>query len=340
MKTLDDGRPNLEVRVVKRAQGVSTPDVFQVREAPMPTLPPGGLVVRVLYSAVDPAMRGWLSEEKNYMTVPDGAVMTARGVAVVMQSDAPGWLVGDHVHGSLGWRRYAAVDPGEVERIDVSLAPPSVWLGVLGLNGLTAWIGLRLMGGLRAGETVLVSTAAGGVGEVVGQLGAAGAAGGCRMVGLVGSDAKVEIAVCELGCAAAINYKSDGLLEAIGAACPEGIHAFFDNTGGWIADAVFAHLKENARVLQCGTAATATWLPTPTGPRRERAMLVKRLTWRGFVVLDHCDMYPDALAALAGAYASGTLRSREEVLDGLEQAPGAIQRLYQGANEGRLLIRP
>jgi NADPH-dependent curcumin reductase CurA len=337
----DAGSPsNRQVRVLGRASGVPTADLFEVVDAPMPPCPPGGALVRVLNAAVDPAMRGWLSAEANYMTVPDGAVMRAHGVGEVIASDCPAWPVGAVVYGWLGWQRYAAVAPAEILwPVDLSVAPPEAWLSIFGLNGLTAWLGLVHLGRPKPGETVLVTTAAGGVGGVVGQL---AASLDLRAVGVTGGPDKVHRATHELGYAEAIDYRAagDGLAAAVAAACPGGIDIFFDNTAGAIADAVFPSLNVGARVIQCGTASVATWLPPPTGPRRERDVLVKRLSWHGFVAFDHQALFPEAQAALRALHAAGGLTAHDEVLHGLDQAPGAIARLYRGENTGRLSLRP
>lgn len=328
---------NTQVRVRKRAQGVPTADCFTITQAPRPDAPPGGVMARTLLAAVDPAMRGWLSTERNYITVPDGAVMKAHGIGEVIESDHPDYAPGDLVYGWTGWQTWAAMTADEVMwKIDAAAAPPEAWLGPLGINGLTAWVGFRHLAQPKAGETVLVSTAAGGVGGVVGQL---ARDGGQRAVGLTSTDDKVETCIADYGFDEAISYRRDDLADAIARACPGGIDIFYDNTAGAIADAVFPHLNTHARVIQCGTASIADWTAAPSGPRRERNMLVKRLTWRGFVFTDHAETFPQALDELKGLYARGRLRLREDILDGLESAPGALQRLYSGANTGRLLIR-
>jgi len=305
----------------------------------MPDCPPGGVLLRVLNAGVDPAMRGWLSAEKNYATVPDGTVMRALGVGEVIESRSADWAVGMAAYGWLGWQRYAAVPAAELLwQADIAAAPPETWISIFGLNGLTAWIGLTHLARPKPGETVLVTTAAGGVGGVVGQL---AAAAGLRAVGLAGGPEKVARATAQLGYAAAIDYRAPGdLAAAIADTCPDGVDVFFDNTAGQLADAIFPYLNTGARVIQCGTASVASWLPPPQGPRRERDMLVKRLTWHGFVAFDHTDLFPHALAALRELHAMGKLVSHDHVLDGLEHAPGAIRMLYRGENRGRLSIRP
>lgn len=330
---------NRVVRVLRRARGIPTPDLFQVLDEPLPALPQGGVIVKVLYASVDPSMRGWLNAESNYSNVPDGAIMRAHGVGEILASDAPAWPVGTVVYGFLGWAQVAAVPASDLLwPIDTRMAPTTAWLASLGLNGLAAWMGFSSLGRPRAGETVLVSTAAGAVGGVVGQL---AAAAGVRAVGITGGADKVQLATEALGYAAAIDYKATpDLSHAIGQACPAGIDIFFDNTGGAIADAVFPHLKVGARVAQCGTASVASWQPVPLGPRRERDVLTKRLSWHGFIVFDYPEKVEQGLAELKALHAQGKLSDRVEVLEGLDEAPGSIARLYRGENRGRLLIRP
>jgi NADPH-dependent curcumin reductase CurA len=330
---------NRQVRVAKRATGVPDPDVFSIVDTPMPSCPEGGVLVRVVVAAVDPAMRGWLSSEANYLTVETGAVMRAEGIGEILESRHADWRPGELVYGVFGWQRFAAATPGELRwRIDPHIAPPAVWLGTLGLNGLTAWIGLKHFGRPRAGDVIVVSTAAGAVGSVVGGL---ARAAGLRTVGITRGADKVRRCTETLHYDAAIDY-ADGrdLSAAVAAACPNGVDIFYDNTAGAIADAVFPVLKRGARVVQCGTVAVSNWLDAPSGPRRERDVLVKRLSWHGFVVIDHEELYPEARTDLQRAWLAGELDAQTEILDGLDAAPGAIRRLYDGRNVGRLCIRP
>jgi NADPH-dependent curcumin reductase CurA len=331
---------NAQVIVVKRANGIPSPDVFEVRDGPMPECPANGILVRVRFAAVDPGMRGWLSAEANYLTVPDGAVMQAEGIGEVIESGHTDWRVGDLAYGRFGWQQFAAATAANLYwRIEPSIAPPPVWLGTLGLNGITAWIGIRHLARPRTGETVLVTTAAGAVGSVVAGL---ARAHGLNAVGITGGADKVQRCRSSLGYAVALDYKSEpDLTAAVSAACPRGIDVFYDNTAGAIADAVFPSLNRGARIIQCGTASIANWHhPPPTGLRREREVLVKRLSWHGFVVFDHADLFSSALSELTELYRRGQLDASTEILDGLARAPGAIQHLYEGRNSGRLCIQP
>jgi NADPH-dependent curcumin reductase CurA len=330
---------NRRVMVVKRCDAIPAADSFENVDDDLPLCEELGLVVEVLLVSVDPAMRGWLSSEVNYQTVPTGSVMNSYGIGRVIESDHPEWNIGDYLYGNVGWQKFSAMDVKDVWfRVDPDSIPLEKWMNALGLTGLTAWLGLNLLGSPRAGETIVVGTAAGAVGSVVGQL---ARARGMRPVGITGTPKKCELASREFGYEKMINYRASGDLSlAIADACPDGIDLFFDTVGGAIADIVFEQLKVAGRVIQCGTASVSTWVPPPIGPRRERLMLVKRLRWSGFVVTDHADRFVEAQAELAALIRDGSLITREHVLEGLEQAPSSIQMLYEGLNQGRLLIRP
>jgi NADPH-dependent curcumin reductase CurA len=264
--------------------------------------------------------------------------MRSLAVGRVLASRTPGVEEGEHLYGWFGWQDYAAATADRImRRVDPDAAPLSASLGVLGLNGVTALLALRGLGRPVAGETIVVSTAAGGVGSIVGQL---AREAGLRTIGLTGDDAKVGLCREDFGYDAVINYRSTpDLAAAVAQAAPEGIDIFFDNTGGAIADAVFPQMRVAGRVIQCGTASVASWSPAPQGPRREREMLTKRLSWGGFVIFDHLARFAATADELQQRLADGRLRYREQVLNGIEEAPGAIERLYSGDNVGRLVIR-
>jgi NADPH-dependent curcumin reductase CurA len=223
-----------------------------------------------------------------------------------------------------------------VRRIRETDLPLSLSLGVLGINGVTAYLALTLIGAPRAGETVLVSTAAGSVGSAVGQI---AKHLGCRTVGIAGGAAKVALCTSAFGYDAAIDYRCDVLDDAIAVACPAGIHVYFDNTAGAISDAALRHLANHARIVVCGTASISDWRDWPSGPRVERHLLVKRARMQGFVIFDHMDAYEDAVDRLADWVRNGTLAFREDILDGIEQCPDALAGLYRGENLGKRLIR-
>ena len=330
---------NVAVELIARPKGIPGPEHFRTVARPMPTCPPGGLLVQSLYLSVEPAMRGWVSDENNYSPpVPIGSVMRAVGVGRVLESQAPDWEPGDVIYARLGWQAYAAIMPSDVRwAVDEAAAPLPAWLSVLGGNGIAAFAGFHACDG-KAGETLLVSTAAGGVGSIACQL---GRRAGMTVIGLTGSEAKRRLCLEEFGCSAAIDYKAEpDLAAAIAAAAPDGVDAFFDNTGGAIADAVFPQMRVYGRIAQCGTASVPSWTPWPDGPRRERLMLVKRLRWTGFLTTDDIELNRTARAELLKLVQQGALRHHETIIDGLENAPEALASLYRGDNTGKICIRP
>jgi NADPH-dependent curcumin reductase CurA len=330
-------RINRQVLLRSRPGGIPGPDNFELAETSVPVPAAGDVLVRNRFLSVEPAMRGWVSAVANYSKpVEIGAVMRALATGEVVQSNDVRYTPGDVVTGWFGWQEYACMRADDIERkVDPSL-PISTSLGVMGLNGLTAHTGLLKFGRPEAGQTVVVSTAAGAVGSCVGQI---AKIMGCRTVGIAGGPVKTRICTDEFGFDAAIDYKADNLGEALAAACPNGIDVYFDNTSGAISDTVMEHLALHARVVVCGTASVSSWNPIPQGPRVERHLLVKRASMQGFVVMDHVAQYPAALQDLSAWIRSGRIRYREEFLEGIESAPSSIEGLYRGENFGKRLIR-
>jgi len=328
---------NRQVVLKSRPQGIPQAENFELVETPLPALKEGQVLVRNLYVTAEPAMRGWVSAVANYSEpVPIGGVMRSPAVGCVEQSRHPDFKPGEFVTGMLGWQAYAAVDAGAIQRKVPAGQPVSTALGVLGLNGLTAYFALLEVGQPKAGETVVVSTAAGAVGSCVGQI---AKIKGCRSVGIAGGAEKVRLCRDEFGYDAAVDYKAGGLDAALAAACPDGVDVYFDNTSGAISDAVLKQLRPGARVVICGTASIASWDPPPAGPRVERHLLVKRARMQGFLIFDYAPRFAEGLAALTEWVRAGKIRYREDVLEGIEQAPGSIAGLYRGENLGKRLIR-
>ncbi|MBM3621940.1 MAG: NADP-dependent oxidoreductase [Alphaproteobacteria bacterium] len=330
---------NLENRLVvlaSRPVGVPQAEHLAIRSAPVPELAPGQILVANRFVAVEPAMRGWVNAAPNYSPpVPVGDVMRGFGVGEVVASRAANFAVGDRVAGLLGWQRYAVVDTGVARRVIDRDLPASTALGVLGTNGVTAYWGLLGVGLPKAGDTVVVSTAAGSVGSAVGQI---AKLKGCRTVGIAGGAEKVRQCLEEFGFDAAIDYRAADLAAALDAACPGGIDVYFDNTSGRISETIWPRLALRARVVICGTASIVNWDPWPTGPRVERHLLVRRARMEGFLLFDWMDRYEEAVRDLAGWVRGGRLRYREHILRGFEAAPDAIAMLYRGENSGKLLI--
>ncbi|MEJ2458379.1 MAG: NADP-dependent oxidoreductase, partial [Novosphingobium sp.] len=311
---------------------------FEIVDGDIPVINDGEILVRNLFLSVEPAMRGWLADKSNYsQPIEIGSVMRALTVGEVVESRIPAFAAGDLVLGWFGWQNFAAATPDAVIRkiADTDLSP-SLALGVLGLNGVTALLGLEKVARPVAGDTVVVSTAAGSVGSAVGQI---AKLLGCRTVGITGGAEKVAICRDEFGYDAAIDYHAPGLEQALADACPDGANVYFDNTAGPISDAVYRHLALYARIVTCGTASVASWDPVPTGPRVERTIMTRRATMGGFVVLDHMAEFNAASARLAQWVRAGRLKYREEIRDGIEHCPGAIADLYNGRNFGKRLIR-
>jgi NADPH-dependent curcumin reductase CurA len=331
-------RDNRQVRLVTRPRGIPQGEHFSLVTEPTATPGKGEILIANRYLSVDPAQRGWANDEGNYSApVPLDTPMRALAVGEILESNVPEYSCGEHVYGWFGWQRYCITTPESVlRRVVPSSLPLSANLSVLGMNGITAYLAFHGLGEPKPGEHVLVSTAAGSVGSFVGQL---AHIAGCRAVGLTSSDEKAAHAKARYGYQDMINYRvATDLSTAIRAACPDGNDIFFDNTGGPIADAAIRTMRLRGRVIQCGTAANPSWTPVPTGPRPEREILTRRLRWSGFIIFDHLAEFETAAARLAELALAGKIVHDEEILPGLEHAPGAIAQLYRGENHGKLII--
>jgi len=329
---------NRQVRLKSRPADIPQAEHFEIVNVPVPDLGDNEVLVRNIYLSVEPAMRGWVSDVANYSEpMPLGAVMRALAVGRVEASRHSDFKPGEYVTGMFGWQDYAAVEVKVIQRkVTETDLPISTSLGVLGLNGLTAYFGLQEIGQPKTGETVVVSTAAGAVGSCVGQI---ANIKDCRTVGITGGPEKVRICRDEFRYDAAIDYKADNLDSALATACLEGVDIYYDNTAGTISDAVLKHLRVGARVVICGTASIANWEPIPEGPRVERHLLVKRARMQGFIIFDYAERYTEALQELTQWVRQGLIRYREDILEGIEKAPGSIAGLYRGENFGKRLIR-
>jgi NADPH-dependent curcumin reductase len=338
MKTERYTDMNRQVILTSRPTGVAQADNFAIVETPHDPVGEGQLRVRNQFLSVEPAMRGWIADLGNYSApVAIGAVMRALAVGEVVESKCDDFAVGEIIAGWFGWQDEAVVDPAAIVRkVTETDLPHSLSLGVLGINGVTAHLALTDIGEPVAGDTVVVSTAAGAVGSAVGQI---AKIMGCRTVGITGGSEKVAQCTQTFGYDAAMDYNAAGLGEAIDAACPDGVNVYFDNTAGQISDIVYPCLALNARVVVCGTASIPSWAPWPQGPRVERHLLVKRARMQGFVIFDHMDKYEASVATLANWVRSGQLAYQEDVLDGLEACPDALAGLYRGENKGKRIIK-
>ena len=328
---------NRQFRLRARPAGLPKRSDWDFTTTPRPEPADGEALVRVLYISLDPAMRGWMNEGRSYIEpVKLGEVMRAGGIGQVVRSHDPAFAVGDYVTGSFGVQEYALVKAGQAVKIEPALAPLPTWLGGLGMTGLTAYFGLLEIGRPVEGNTVLVSAAAGATGSVVGQI---AKIKGCRVVGIAGGAEKCRRVVEELGFDAAIDYKRENLAEAFKRECPKGIDVFFDNVGGETLDAALGRLALHARVVICGAISQYNATTPPRGPANYLSLLVNRARMEGFVIFDFKDRYAEGVRALAGWRAAGKLKLKEEIVDGLESFPEALNRLFSGENSGKLMIK-
>lgn len=328
---------NRQCILVSRPEGIAQAENFALVDVEPKPLAEGDIRVSNRFLSVEPAMRGWIADKGNYAApVAIGSVMRALAAGVVTESRDPDYPVGQAVTGWFGWQHEAVVRADAiVRRIGETDLPLSLSLGVLGINGVTAHLALTGIGEPKAGDTVVVSTAAGSVGSAVGQI---AKILGCRTIGITGGPKKVERCLDRFGYDAALDYKAVDFADRLAEACADGINVYFDNTAGAISDAVYPHLSLGARVVVCGTASIDRWDPWPQGPRVERHLLVKRARMQGFVIFDHMDKYEASVGVLADWVRSGQLVYDEELLDGLDAAPDALAGLYRGENTGKRII--
>lgn len=334
-------RTNRRILLNARPEGFPAETDFRLDEAPAPEPAAGEMLVRTVYLSLDPYMRGRMNAGPSYAApVELGDVMTGGTVGQVVASRHDGFAEGDFVLAGAGWQEYGLSDGRGVRKLDPGAAPLSTALGVLGMPGLTAYVGLLEVGGLKAGDTVVVSAASGAVGAVVGQI---ARIKGNRVVGVAGARKKCDYVVDDLGFDACVSHRSDTLAGDLKAACPDGIDLYFENVGGRVFDAVVPLLNQFARVPVCGRIASYNATSLPEGPNRVPQLmglvLVRRLNIRGFIVFDHAHLEADFLRDVGGWIRSGELKYREDVVEGLDRAVGAFLGLLRGENFGKLLVR-
>ena len=329
---------NRQITLAARPQGFPRDTDFKLVESPVPEPGDGEFLVESIYLSVDPYMRGRMNDAASYADpVQIGDVMVGEAVGRVTKSNHRRYAAGSYVAGMFGWQEYAVSDGQGVRKIHPEVAPISTALNILGMPGMTAYFGLFDVCRPRAGETVVVSGAAGAVGAVVGQL---AKRTGCRAVGIAGSDEKIDFITGELGFDGGMNYKTTGdYVAALGQLCPDGIDVYFDNVGGEVTDAVFPLLNVGARVGVCGQISQYNAEEQPQGPRLLWHLIVKRATVRGFLVLDYVPGFAEALTKLTEWHTAGQLKYRERITDRLENAPRAFMEMMQGANIGKQLVR-
>ena len=328
---------NHQFRLAARPVGMPKSTDWSYTEEPVGEPDEGRFLVQIEYISLDPAMRGWMNDARSYVPpVGLGEVMRAGAVGRVISSRHPGFAAGDHVSGLFGVQEYAMSDGGGVYPIDVNLAPPEVHLGTLGMPGFTAYFGLLDVGRLAEGDTVVVSAAAGAVGTVVGQI---ARIKGCRVVGIAGGPDKCRFIVDELGFDAAIDYKSEDVHARLRELCPDRINVYFDNVGGDILDAALTRLARGARIVICGAVSQYNNAGPMKGPSNYMALLVDRASMTGFLVFDFASRYGEAAREMGAWLRAGTLKSREDIVDGFEQFPDALLKLFRGENTGKLVLK-
>ncbi|HJN46187.1 MAG: NADP-dependent oxidoreductase [Acidobacteria bacterium] len=331
-------RVNRQWRLATRPAGMVEESDFEPHEAPVPKVGDGDYLLRTLYVSVDPAQRGWMNEDPGYMPpVPLGEVMPAATVSQVVESRHPDYPVGAFVFGYFGWQEYALGSRGLMpSQVFVPEHPLPRYLGVLGGTGLTAYFGLLEVGRAEAGQTVLVSGAAGATGSVAAQI---GKITGCRVVGIAGGGQKCAWLTGELGLDAAIDYKSEDVGARLTQTCPDGVDVYFDNVGGAILEAAIAHMAQGGRIACCGMIAGYNAATPQPGPANLFLLIARRITMTGFLVMDYAARFDEARRDLSAWLADGRLRAREDVQEGFENIPTTFLRLFTGQNIGKQVLK-
>jgi NADPH-dependent curcumin reductase CurA len=329
---------NRQFKLAKRPVGNVQRSDFDFTSEPVRDPKEGEIVVKISDISLDPAMRGWMNENRNSYIPPVeiNEVMRAIAVGKVVASKNPNFAVGDHVCGLMGVQEYAYSTGQGLSKVDPKLAPLPMFLGTLGMPGLTAYFGLLEIGLPKAGETVVVSGAAGAVGMVVGQI---AKIKGCRVVGIAGGADKCDYLVKELGFDAAIDYKAGDVMAGLRQHCPNGVDVYFDNVGGDILDAVLANLARDARIVICGAISQYNNTTAIKGPANYLALIVSRASMKGVMVADYYHRAGVALQEMGGWLAQGKLKSREDIVKGIETFPETFNMLFTGANNGKLVLQ-
>jgi len=328
---------NKQWRLKARPIGEPSADTWDYTESEIPTIKEGQLLIKIEYISLDPAMRGWLNDAKSYIEpVQIGDVMRAGTVGKVVESKLDGFVAGDYVCGHNGVQSYAVSDGNGLYKVDPNLAPLPYYLGVLGMPGMTGYFGLLKTGQPKAGETVVVSGAAGAVGGLVGQI---AKIKGCRVVGIAGGPEKCKFLVDELGFDAAVDYKNENVKKALKEACPKGVDVYFDNVGGDILDDVLTQINLHARIVICGAISQYNNTTAVKGPSNYLALLVNRARMEGIVVFDNIKEYPVAMKEIAGWIQSGEMTVKDHVVEGIETFPDTLMMLFKGKNFGKLVLK-
>ncbi|MEO6420512.1 MAG: NADP-dependent oxidoreductase [Polyangiaceae bacterium] len=326
---------NRQVRLAARPVGLIKESDFTLQEADLPALADGEFLVRNIYLSLDPTMRVWMTDRPSYLPpVAIGEVMRGGGIGEIVQSKNEKYEVGAIVDGMIGWQDYT-IASGDFQVVPKDV-PLTLAMGVLGMTGLSAYFGLLDIGKPKVGDTVIMSGAAGAVGSIAGQI---AKIKGCRVIGIAGSDDKCAWAKGELGFDECINYRTESVPARLKELCPKGVDIYFDNVGGDILNAVLARLRLRARIVLCGGISSySTDQPVP-GPSNYLALVSARAKMEGFLIFDYAPRFAEARAEMKPWIAEGKLKSRVDVVNGLENAPTAIRRLFEGENTGKLMVK-
>ncbi len=328
---------NKQWRLKERPTGKPSRDTWDYTETEVPSIGDGEILIRIDYISIDPAMRGWLNDAKSYIEpVQVGDVMRAGTVGEVIESNNDKFNVGDFVSGHNGVQSYAVSDGKGLYKIDPNLAPLPYYLGVLGMPGMTGYFGLLKTGEPKAGETVVVSGAAGAVGGLVGQI---AKIKGCRVVGIAGGPEKCQFLIDELGFDAAVDYKNENVKKALKQACPDGVDVYFDNVGGEILDDVLTQINVHARIVICGAISQYNNTKAVKGPTNYLSLLVNRARMEGIVVFDNIKEYPVAMKDIAGWIQAGDITVKDHIVKGIETFPETLMMLFNGENFGKLILQ-
>ncbi len=327
---------NRQILLRERPTGAVADHHFERVETPAPEIGEGEALVRTLYLSIDPTIKGWIERDTYLPAVPVGDVVRSGGIGEVIESRSPDFQQGDLVFGMVGWQEYSVAGPGTMATPVPKGIDPTDALSIFGITGMTAYFGMTDIGRPQEGETVVVSGAAGATGSVAGQI---AKNLGCRVVGIAGTEAKCAWLTDELGFDAAIDYKREDVAERIRESCPKGIDVFFDNVGGPILDAVLARINLRARVVLCGAISQYEDFDDVYGPKNYINLISSRARMEGFVILDYLDRFGEGAAELGRWLAEGRLRYRKTVVEGLENAPQALMRLFTGDHDGKVMVK-
>ena len=331
---------NQEIVMAEHPHGAPTENTFKIREIETPSAKEGEVLLKTLYVSVDPGMRGFMDEgddDAKGKKFKIGEAITSRSVAQVVESNNSPFIDGDIVHGRLSWKKYQNFHAEALEKVDPEIAPISTSVSMLGVPGLAAYFGMLKIGLPKEGETVVVSGAAGAVGSMAAQI---AKIKGCKVIGIAGSEKKIDYLENELGLTIGVNYKTtDDLEKEIAKACPDGVDVFFDNVGGETFDAVFANINKNARIVICGQIADYNESEPPKGPRPMHALIKNSAKIEGFVVFDFKDEFGAAKKEMAHWYNQGQLIYKENLIEGFENIPAAFVGLFKGENIGKQIVK-